>query len=452
MREEFASTSAGSLRKRTIAGAAFTAVGAAATVGGALNDSGGSAASLIGLGLVGVAAGTMMLSPVLAAAIITPLGKVLGRPFGAIGRLARTNAVRNPRRTAATAFALTLGLLLVSGIAVVGASVKASLNKTFDNGVRADYILTTSSDVDVPTQASAAAARVSGVGSTTQLLDLETLIDGKHSEGTGVDGPLAPVLKVEMKRGGGQPTGHNALISEEYAKKHHWTIGSTHRFSMPGGPTISEKVTGIYADNQLLGPWLVSGDTYRALTPRPDWAAMVTLIKAAPGTDLAALGTQLDRATNGFYVVNVQDREEFKGSIASEVNGLLGLLYGLLGLANVIAILGIINTLALSVIERRREIGMLRAVGMQRKQVRRTIYVESLLIAVFGAFLGLGLGLIYGPLFARTLRSQGLSTVSVPWGQALSFLVLAGVVGVLAALWPAHRAARTKPLEAIGTA
>jgi putative ABC transport system permease protein len=150
--------------------------------------------------------------------------------------------------------------------------------------------------------------------------------------------------------------------------------------------------------------------------------------------------------------VTVQNREEFKGSVASEIDGLLGLLYGLLGLAIVIAILGIINTLALSVVERRREIGMLRAVGMQRKQVRRTIYVESLLIAVFGAALGLVLGITYGSLFTRTLRSQGLDTLSVPWGEAVAFLVVAAVVGVLAALWPGARAARTRPLEAIATA
>jgi len=145
----------------------------------------------------------------------------------------------------------------------------------------------------------------------------------------------------------------------------------------------------------------------------------------------------------------VQNRDQFKGQIAAQVNGLVGLVYGLLGLAIVIAILGIVNTLALSVVERRREIGMLRAVGMQRKQVRRTIYLESLLIAVFGAALGLVLGIAYGTLFARTLKGQGLSTLSVPWGQSVLFLVVAAIVGVLAALWPGIRAARTRPLEAI---
>jgi putative ABC transport system permease protein len=155
--------------------------------------------------------------------------------------------------------------------------------------------------------------------------------------------------------------------------------------------------------------------------------------------------------TSPYYIVDVQTRDEFKGSVAKQVNSLLGLLYGLLGLAIIIAILGIINTLALSVVERRREIGMLRAVGMQRRQVRRTIYLESLFIAVFGAALGLALGVSYGSLFARTLRSQGLDVVSVPWAQAVVFLVVAGVVGVLAALWPGIRAARTRPLDAIAT-
>jgi putative ABC transport system permease protein len=205
----------------------------------------------------------------------------------------------------------------------------------------------------------------------------------------------------------------------------------------------------VFDNNQLLDGWLVSGQVYRELTQPTDRYVIVGLVKAAPGANLAALRTGLQDATNSFYVVDVQDRDQYEGQIAGQVNGLLGLLYGLLALAIVIAILGIVNTLALSVVERRREIGMLRAVGMQRRQVRRTIYLESLLIAVFGAVLGLVLGLAYGSLFTHTLRDQGLNRLSVPWGQAVAFLVVAGVVGVLAALWPGIRAARTSPLQAI---
>ena len=179
---------------------------------------------------------------------------------------------------------------------------------------------------------------------------------------------------------------------------------------------------------------------------------MVVLVNAAPGVALATLQTQLEHATNAYYVVSVETRDGFKGTVAGQVNGLIGVVYGLLALAIVIAVLGIINTLALSVVERRREIGMLRAVGMQRVQVRRTIYLESLLISVFGAVLGLGLGIGFGSLFTRSLSSQGLTRISVPWSQSSLFLVLAAAVGVIAALWPGIRAARTKPLEAIASA
>jgi putative ABC transport system permease protein len=208
-------------------------------------------------------------------------------------------------------------------------------------------------------------------------------------------------------------------------------------------------VTGIYKDDQLIGPWAVGGDVYRALTPRNQWSDDVALVHAQPGADLAAMRTGLKQAVNDYYVVDVRNRTEFRGMVAGQIDGLIALLYGLLGLAIVIAVLGIINTQALSVIERRREIGMLRAVGMQRKQVRRTVYLESLLIAVFGAVLGVGVGLGFGSLFAHALRGQGLDTLSVPWAQAVTFLVLAAVIGVLAALWPGFRAARTPPLSAI---
>ena len=145
----------------------------------------------------------------------------------------------------------------------------------------------------------------------------------------------------------------------------------------------------------------------------------------------------------------MSDSASVKKDQAKQVNQLLAIIFALLALAVIIAVLGIINTLALSVVERRREIGMLRAVGMQRPQVRRTIYLESLLISVFGAVLGLGLGIGFGSLFTRSLASQGLDRVSVPWSQTALFLVLAAVVGLLAALWPGIRAARTRPLEAI---
>jgi putative ABC transport system permease protein len=449
MREEFASPSATSMRKRTIVGIVFAVVGGIATIGGAVSKSAGSAASLTGLGLVAMSVAAMLLSPTFARWIIVPLGRVVGRPFGPVGQLARTNAVRNPRRTAATAFALTLGLILVAGIAVIGSSVKTSLNHIVDTTVTADFIVTTNGALGVPQPAVEAVTKVPGVGSTTTLYGLGATINGDREYGTGVDGSISSVAAIDMKQGTPDTSGNNLLISTDMAKKKGWTLGESVPFSAAGKPTATEKVTGIYANNTLLGPFLASGEVYRQLTPRNEWSAMVVLVNAASGTNHGTLEEDLNSATNDYYVVTVETRDGFKGQIANQVNGLIGLLYGLLGLAIVIAILGIINTLALSVVERRREIGMLRAIGMQRKQVRRTIYLESLLIAVFGAVLGLILGISYGTLITKSLHGQGLDQISVPWGQSVLFLVLAAVVGVLAALWPGIRAARTRPLAAI---
>jgi putative ABC transport system permease protein len=358
--------------------------------------------------------------------------------------------VRNPRRTAATAFALTLGLVLVTGIAVVGSSMKASINKMFSDDVTADYVLST--EAQLPVAAARAARSVAGVRSVTEIHDLVVKVAGSTETASAVDGPLTAVMRVRLEQGRLDTSGQNMIVSHTTAADRHWTIGSRPRFAVPGIGSRVMTVVGIFKDENLIGPWAVSGGVYRALTPKNDWSDDVALVRAQDGADLTAVRAGLKKATNDFYVVDVRNRTEFKGMVAGQINGLIALLYGLLGLAIVIAILGIINTQALSVIERRREIGMLRAVGMQRKQVRRMVYVESLLIAVFGAVLGVSLGLGFGALFARTLRFVGLSTVSLPLGQAALFLVLAGLIGVLAALWPGFRAARTPPLSAIAGA
>ena len=173
------------------------------------------------------------------------------------------------------------------------------------------------------------------------------------------------------------------------------------------------------------------------------------LIKAADGVSVNALRDKLTAATKDFLTVQVNDRAEFVGQASSQIDQMLAVLYGMLGLALVIAVLGIVNTLALSVIERKREIGMLRAIGMARSQIRRTIYVESVLIAIFGAVLGVILGSVVGIAVVRTFKDLGITTAVLPYELIGITLVGAAVVGVLAALWPAVRAARTNPLEAI---
>ncbi|MEO6502655.1 MAG: FtsX-like permease family protein [Jatrophihabitantaceae bacterium] len=448
MREEFASTGT-SLRRRTALGAIAGLLGVIGLVAGAVADPGGRAAGLVGLGALGLILGVLLGAPALSRPVIAVIGAGLGPVFGTVGRLARTNAVRNPRRTAATAFALTLGLMLVTTIAVFGASAKKSINGLIDNDVTADYILTGPDAIGVPVAAAPAVAKVSGVAATVQLHFVQVRIDGRTEYGTGVDGPLEQVLRVQLLQGSADLSGRDLLVSQKWAKDNDWRVGSTVAMRTPDQNVVDTRIGGIYEDSQLLGNWLASGTLYRELTPSRLLADEVVLVKAAPGADLVALRGGLERATDPLVVVQVQDREQFKGEGASQINALLAVLYGLLALAIVIAVLGIINTLALSVVERRREIGMLRAVGVLRPQLRRTIYLESMLIAVFGAIVGVALGLSFGTLFVRTLREQGLDQVSAPIGQAVLMLVLAAVVGVLAALWPAARAARTPPLAAI---
>ncbi|MFF0815497.1 ABC transporter permease [Rhodococcus sp. NPDC003318] len=447
MREEHAATG-DSLRVRTLVGAVFGVIGIVLLVAGS-QGTGGGAAATVGIGAAALILAVLLAAPALSRPVVGALGAIFARPFGAVGKLARTNAVRNPRRTAATAFALTLGLMLVTVIGVFGSSAKASVDDLVDSGVTADYILTGPQQIGVPVGAAAAVAAVPGVESAVALHPLPVTIDGEDEYGTAIGGQLDGVIDYELREGSAALDGAVVVVSESFAAEKGWSIGSPVTMTNRDGTAVTAQVTGILADNQLLGQWFTSESVYEELVPAILRADLAVLVQAAPGTDVAALRGDLEDATDQFLVVQVKDRDEFKGEQGQQINTLLAVLYGLLALAVVIAILGIVNTLALSVVERRREIGMLRAVGMQRPQVRRTIYLESVLIAVFGAAVGVLLGLAFGWGFVRTLADEGLGTIAVPWGQVVAMLVGSGFVGVLAALWPGIRAARTKPLEAI---
>ncbi|KAA0022773.1 ABC transporter permease [Antrihabitans cavernicola] len=447
MREEFASTG-DSLRMRTIVGVVFGIVGVIAVVVGA-QSTGGGAASTVGVGALALIFAVLLAAPALSRPIVGGLGAVIARPFGSVGKLARSNAVRNPRRTAATAFALTLGLMLVSAIGIFGSSAKASVDTLVDQGVKADYVLTGPQAIGVPIGAGAAARSVAGVQDSVALHPVLVKIGDDDATGAAVDGALNQAFAYDITSGSDQVTGNNMLVSETQSSEKNWKLGDTVTMTTYDGKQVPTTVSGIYKDNQILGKWVVSEQVYQQVTPAALMTDFVVLVKAKPGADIAAMRGDLEKATKQFVIVQVQDREQFKGTQGKQIDTLLGVLYGLLALAIVIAILGIINTLALSVVERRREIGMLRAVGMQRAQVRRTIYLESVLIAVFGAIVGVLLGLTLGSGFIRTLRDQGLGQISVPWTQVIAMLIGSAVVGVLAALWPAVRAARTRPLEAI---
>ncbi|MGW0022249.1 ABC transporter permease [Rhodococcus sp. NPDC003382] len=447
MREESTAT-VESLRVRTIVGAVAAVAGVVGVVIGA-QGTGGGAAATVGVGALGLILAVLLAAPALSKPIVGALGAVFARPFGAIGRLARTNAARNPRRTAATAFALTLGLMLVSVIAVFGASAKSSVNTLVDTGVKSEFMLMGPQMMGVPAGAETAAAGVPGITEAVGVYGVQAKVGDDDEFGAAMSGPVDTVLSLDITAGTEQIAGDEMLVSAETADKHGLQVGSTVPMTNRDGDTVETTVAGIYEDNQVVGLWVLSPEMLDRFVPAASRAPMVVLLNTADGSDPETIRTGLEDATKQFVVVQVLDREQFKGQQAAQIDTLLAVLYGLLALAVVIAILGIVNTLALSVVERRREIGMLRAVGMQRAQVRRTIYLESLLIAVFGAVIGLVLGLVFGWGFVRTLADQGLGEITVPWIQVLAMLIGSGVVGVLAALWPGARAAKTPPLEAI---
>lgn len=448
MREEFASTSGESLRVRTMIGTVLAVAGVVFVVLGA-RGTGGTAATVVGVGALALVFAVLFVSPALSRPVVGALGLLL-RPFGPIGRMARNNAVRNPRRTAATAFALTLGLMLVSAIGMLGASAKASVDVLVDKGMKADYVLAGPQMIGVPRGAAAAVRdSVPGVAEVVALRGAAVKIGDDDEFGTSPDGPIDGVLDYDIISGSAQFGEDEILLSEDEAIEHGVTAGDAITLNSLDNKKIPVTVAGVYTNSPLLGPMVLPSAVYEQVMPVALRVDALVLVRAQPGADLSAMRTDLEQATEQFVVVQVQDKEDFKGAQGRQINTMMAILYGLLALAVVIAILGIVNTLALSVVERRREIGMLRAVGTQRAQVRRSIYLESMLIAVFGAIIGALLGLGLGVGFLRTLRDLGLEEIIVPWGQLVLMLVGSALVGVLAALWPAVRAARTPPLAAI---
>ncbi|MYR07171.1 FtsX-like permease family protein [Gordonia sp. SID5947] len=441
------------LRVRTIAGIVVGVAGLAAIIIGAMGVGLGPAIA-VGCGSAAAIAAVVLAGPALSRPVVGALGTVIGAPFGKIGRLARTNAVRNPRRTAATAFALTLGLMLVAVIGTLGTSFKGTIDDAVDTGLRAEFIVAGANQLPIPGAVATAVEGVDGVGSSVSFGVVRAEVDGKTVAGYGALGGQPNDVAVMDMKDGASPNlpADGMLVSERTRNTQGWDRGDVVTFTGPTGEQIPTTVSGVYADNEALQPWMVGPAVYDKLVPPPARVSATIFVTPAPGVQADELRQNLENATDSYLTVQVQDRDQFKSSVSSQIDQMLATLYAMLGLALLIAVLGIVNTLALSVVERTREIGMLRAVGMLRSQVRRSIYLESVLIAIFGAILGVILGSVIGWALVRTLAKWGLGTPVLPWSLIVITLVASAVVGVLAALWPAVRAARTRPLEAIAEA
>jgi putative ABC transport system permease protein len=426
----------------TAAGAGLLAVGLFAEIS--------QAAWLVGAGVMAVFVGVALLAPVIGPPVVRVIAGSFPRLFGTVGRLARENAQRNPRRTAATASALMIGLALVAAMAVIGQSTNKSIDKALDDGLDANLVISNAVGQPFSPAIADEVAEIDGVAEVAQVRYNAAQVDGQGDFLAALDpAKFSGAVDFEIVDGSGELGSDGVLVSEDYAEEHSVKVGDSLSVGLPAGDQ-DLRVTGIYGQTQLLMSQLVVGlDTLADGGIIP--ADSTVYIVAEPGADLTQLEREMEELTADLPTVAVKDQDAFKEEQRSQVNQLLYLVYALLGLAIIIAVLGIVNTLALSVLERTREIGLLRAVGMSRKQLRRMVRLESIVIAVLGAFLGVGLGLLFGVALQQAVSSEGLDVLSVPWAQLAIFVVLAGLVGVLAALWPARRAARLDVLRAITT-
>lgn len=450
MRMSAAEPGAGSLRVRTIVGAAVGVAGIGLLIGG-IFTTGALALTLIGLAAVLIILAVVLGAPALSQPVVGAIGRVLQVPFGTVGKLARTNAIRNPRRSAATAFALTIGLILVVIIGTLGASFKGAIDAGVDKQLRADFVVSGNNNAPMSAAVGGAVAEVPDAQTVVSFdMSFAKLGDQDTVVTTPVGGPINDVLQIDMIDGSDQIGADTMLISEQTAKSRNWSDGDEVTFTSMTGDDVPVRVTGVYEDNPAIGDWIIGNQAFDALTPaQAQRMTFVVLVKAKPGVSADALREQLETELKPYLTAQVQDKQQFKNSFATVIDQMMATLYALLGLALLIAVLGIINTLALSVVERRQEIGMLRAIGMSRAQLRRTIYLESTYIAIFGALLGVVVGLVIGLPLVYALRHWGLDVIAIPWSLIVGTLVGSAVVGVIAALWPAVSAARTKPLDAI---
>lgn len=438
-----------SLKRQTIIGTVVLVLGAAAMTK-SLRDGG---LSLLGLGTLMSFIGVAMLSPLVSRPVAAGVGRLFSRRLP--GRLGRENAVRNPRRTAATAAALMIGLALISAVTVLGSSLKASVAKTISGAVGADFVLNTQGSgfpdaVLDQARNQDGVAQVAGVKvDGMQLCDNATCSHAKQVDVTAFPATaINSLVTIDAVSGSTDLKPDTILVSEDAAKSKHLTVGETVVVQFARSQPEQVVVGGTYKTNQLVGNYLVDASKAKDFSTQRSVAALVGL--RDPG-DAPQVRKELDTALAAYPNITVQDQSEFVDQTKGQVNQVVTIINILLGLSVVIALLGVINTLALSVIERTRELGLLRAIGMARKQVKRMIRVESVLICTFGGLLGLVVGAVFGVALQQALKGVGVTELGFPVVTLLVYLVCAALAGALAAALPARRAARLNVLQAIAT-
>jgi putative ABC transport system permease protein len=431
-----------SLRRRFIGGTVLALVGVILLALGLAKP----AIALVGVGAVCIFLGAAILAPAIARPVSSVIGRPLARLLGEPGKLGRENSMRSPRRTAQTASALMVGLALVAAMSVFGASVSRSATSSADQAINADLIVTATGSGELSNSAASLASRVPGVTASSSVYQGQFEFQNALSQLTAVSTDnLAATVNLRMTSGTSAALAQGELlIDSTTAQNKHLAVGDTvpARFAVTGPATL--RIGGIYETNALIGSYLVSSSFFLShYTTRPPGALLLRT------NGRTAVDNAVTNALAPFPNIQVQTKAQFEQAQVSSVNQILGLVYALLALAVLIALIGIVNTLMLSVFERTREIGLLRAVGMRRRQVRTMIRSEAVILAIFGAIIGIIIGTGMGIALVSSLKSQGITDTVVPYSSLVIFLILAAVLGLIAASWPARRAAKLDVLAAI---
>ncbi|MFI0091425.1 ABC transporter permease [Streptomyces bobili] len=447
------------LRVRAMVGAVVGALGVAALIGCVTASETASAASLLGLGVVLTLIATVVAGPLLVRPVIQVLGGAFPALFGPVGRMSQRNALRNPRRTGATAAALMVGLALVGGMSVASASMSKSFDQQIDDTLGADFVIQNTNLTPFSQEVTDRVRATDGVGLVVRQRFAPVAVrlpDGERVKTTaaGYDSQVDEVAHVTYARGDTAAALADGAIAMDvdFAEDHGVRVGSVLPVEFPGERTASFRVGALTDQDAAEGFGMQGGLFFGIATVEkyvPGGQDSVLYVNAAAGTDADQLRPRLERTLDPYPQVQARDQADYKELVHDQIAVLLYLVYALLGLAIVIAVLGVVNTLALSVVERTREIGLLRAIGLSRRQLRRMIRLESVVIAVFGAVLGLALGLVWGVCTQQVLALQGMKALAIPWTTIVAVVVGSAVVGVVAALLPALRASRMNVLTAI---
>ena len=443
LRETALDNAAGSKRRAAV-GLVVTTLGVAALLAGL----GGAAVSLVGLGAFLVFIGVSVLGPVLARPVTRVLGSPLPRMRGMSGALARQNAMRNPKRTARTAASLMIGVGLVGFITIFAASTKTSISSSLGRDYLGTHIVESGaydSTAGVSPDLAASLRGRQGIEAVSASRVTRAEVDGMGRAEFYAFEPqtIGQITDLGTVQGDLNALGADGLaVFVDEATEKGWHVGDTVNVTFVTG--IKPFVVRAIFDNseQWLGKEFVGLEAFEANLPNQlDYRIYVS----------ASDANALNEAAAAYPSVEVLDKQGFIDAINADIDKMLGLIYAMLALAIVIALLGIANTLALSIFERTRELGLLRAVGMAKAQVRATVRWEAVLIALFGTSLGLGVGTFFGWAMVRALSAQGITELSIPTGSLIVVTVIAAAAGVGAAIMPARRAAKLNVLKAISS-